>query len=421
MSRSMIRIALAISAFLLLAIGIAGGRWWAKRAAADDAAMSNASSASPQQRKPLYWYDPMLPDQHFDKPGLSSMGMTMVPRYANDVVGGGVRIDSGVQQNVGIRTGVVEIGNLDTRIRVPATLTWDLRQESVVSARVDGLISRLNVKAPYESVHRGQPLATILAPMWGSAIAESNALAHATSASARSLQSAARERLHMLGLSANSTGADGSVVLRSPRDGVVSELMVREGQTAMAGMPLFRINGTQTLWLEAAIPQASAGGIGPGTKIEASVSSVPDRIFEGQVETLLPQIDASSRTQRARIVLRNQDGVLVPGMFAELTVRSGRGAAVPLVPSEALIATGSDSRVIVMNNNGSFQPVRVQTGRSSGGRIEILSGLKGGEHVVTSGQFLIDSEASLAGAMERLDKTLPSPPPQTTSRKADRP
>ena len=125
------------------------------------------------------------------------------------------------------------------------------------------------------------------------------------------------------------------------------------------------------------------------------MSALPGRTFNGEVETLLPQIDPSSRTQRARIVLRNEDGLLVPGMFAELTLRSEAGASVPLVPTEAVVATGSDSRVIVLGADGSFQPVRVQIGRSDGGRTEILSGLKGGERVVTSGQYLIDSEASL--------------------------
>ena len=162
-----------------------------------------------------------------------------------------------------------------------------------------------------------------------------------------------------------------------------------------------------TLWLEASIPQGGLGGIGPGTKVEATVSAVPGRTFEGQVETLLPQIDPVSRTQRARIVLRNGEGLLVPGMFAELAFQSEAGNDVPLVPTEAIVATGSDTRVIVARSEGGFEPVRVRTGRSSGGRTEILEGLKGGERVVVSGQFLIDSEASLSGALERLGASKP--------------
>ena len=409
MNRTMNRVAMIASALGLVVIGIGGGYWWAQRGAASHTGMSEPATPSSQERKALYWYDPMVPDQHFDKPGKSPfMDMQLVPKYADGVTTAGVRIDPGVQQNVGIRTAVVESSRLTARIQAPATLAWDLRQESVVSARVDGIVSRLHVKAPFESVRRGQPMATVLAPAWGSAIAEAQALGQASSASARSLQSAANQRLRMLGLSGTRAGRDGGVVLLAPSEGVVSEVLVREGQTVTAGMPLFRINGTATLWLEAAIPQGGVGGIGPGTKVEVIVSAVPGRTFEGEVEALLPQIDPTSRTQKARIVLRNEEGLLVPGMFAELTLQSETGDDVPLVPTEALVATGNDSRVIVARPDGRFEPVRVRTGRSSGGRTEILAGLKGGERIVTSGQFLIDSEASLSGALQRLDAATPA-------------
>jgi membrane fusion protein, copper/silver efflux system len=399
------RIAFAAALAFGLLAAVALGYWWGRvrgetPVAADDAAGDG--------RKVLYWYDPMMPDQRFDKPGKSPfMDMQLVPRYADQKRNGptGVRIDPGVQQNLGIRSARVELGNLDTRIRVPATLAWDLGRESLVSAPVDALLSRLHVKAPYTPVRRGQALATVLAPEWGAAIAESRALERAGSADARALQPAARQRLRMLGLSGTTAGGDGSVLLRAPHDGVVSEIMVREGQAAMAGMPLLRINGTETLWLEAAIPQAATAGIGPGTPVEATVSALPGHRFSGEVDMLLPQVDATSRTQRARVVLRNDEGLLAPGMFAELELRPETGSRRPLVPTDALIATGDDVRVIVMADNGSFLPVRVRIGRSGGGRTEILEGLSGGERIVTSGQFLIDSEASLSGALERLRPT----------------
>lgn len=401
MSRTMKKVVAIMAALALIAIGVGGGYGWAQRHVETQMDMPRPTAS--QERKALYWYDPMVPDQHFDKPGKSPfMDMQLVPKYADEAGATGVRIHPGVQQNVGIRTALVEVGHLTTRIQAPATLTWDLRQESVVSARVDGIVSRLHVKAPFEPVRRGQALVTVLAPAWGSALAEAQALRQASSASAKGLQSAANQRLRMLGLSGTHVGHDGSVALLSPSDGVVSEVLVREGQAVMAGTPLFRVNGTSTLWLEAAIPQGGLGGIGPGTKAEATVSAVPGRTFEGQVETLLPQIDPVSRTQRARIVLRNAEGLLVPGMFAELAFQSEAGNDVPLVPTEAIVATGSDTRVIVVRSEGGFDPVRVRMGRSSGGRTEILEGLKGGERVVVSGQFLIDSEASLSGALDRM-------------------
>ena len=191
--------------------------------------------------------------------------------------------------------------------------------------------------------------------------------------------------------------------------------LAREGQTVMPGTPLFRINGTDTLWLEAAIPQANAMALRPGTPVEAVVSAAPGQTFVGEVEALLPLVDTTSRTQRARIVLRNPGNVLAPGMFAEVTLQPQDGVAVPLVPTEALIATGADSRVIVQDADGGFRPVRVRAGRSSGGRTEILAGLTGREKIVVSGQFLIDSEASLSGALERLNSTSTQPAPTTSA------
>lgn len=387
----------------LLAVGLAGGYWWARRGSDHAMAMAGAAATEAGERKVLYWYDPMVPDQHFDQPGKSPfMDMQLVPKYADEVAGGGVSIDPGLRQSVGIRTEQVEIGRLAATVRVPGTLAWDLRREAVVSAVTEGLVSRVQVKAPYTKVARGQPLATLLSPIWSSALAEAQALRQAQSAAARDLQSAAQQRLRVLGVPSG-LGRDRSVTLSAPHEGVVTEVLAREGQAVMPGTPLFRVNGTATLWLEAAIPQADAARLRPGTPVEAIVSAVPGQTFDGIVETLLPQVDMASRTQQARIVLRNPDSVLAPGMFAEVTVQPEGGAPVPLVPTEALITTGTDSRVIVQDADGGFRPVRVRTGRSGGGRIEILDGLKGGERVVVSGQFLIDSEASLSGLLERLE------------------
>ena len=388
--------AIAISG--VLAVGLAGGYWWAQRGHTDG---KTAVATKSDERRILYWYDPMMPDQRFDKPGKSPfMDMQLVPKYADETISSGIRVAPGVQQNLGIRTAPVGMGALATEIQVPATLTWDLRQESIVSARVDDIVTRVHVKTPFEPVRGGQALATLLAPEWNSALAEAQVLGQARSASARELQGAAQQRLHVLGVSGRA--GSGGVALTAPGDGVVSEVWVREGQTVMAGTPLFRVNGTATLWLEAAIPQAGVVDIRPGTQVEATVDAVPGETFSGKVEALLPQVDTVNRTQRARIVLRNPQGRLAPGMFAQLRLRPASGQAVPLVPNEALIATGTDSRVIVLASDGSFQPIQVRTGRSSGGRTEILAGLKGDERVVTSGQFLIDSEASLSGALERL-------------------
>ncbi len=255
----------------------------------------------------------------------------------------------------------------------------------------------------------GQPLAELLAPEWNAAIAEYRALGDARSADAAALRDAARQHLEQLGLDradiyANdrNRGADARIVLRAPADGVVSEINVREGQRVRAGDTLFRINGIDTVWLDAAIPQANVAGIDAGTAVSATVSALPGETYAGRIETLLPEVDTKARTQRARIVLENPQHHLAPGMFAEVHITAASVTACPLVPDEALITTGNQTRVILAEAGGRFRPVAVRTGLSSAGMTEVLSGLSGGERVVVSGQFLIDSEASLSGALERL-------------------
>jgi Cu(I)/Ag(I) efflux system membrane fusion protein len=397
MTNATTRAALLATAVVLLLLGAGTGYWLAQRGSPVAPAVAPAT-----EREVLYWYDPMAPDKHFERPGKSPfMDMQLVPKYADEVAATGVRIDPALRQNVGIRTARVEIGRLPARLSVPGTLSWDLRRERIVSARVDALVTRVHVTAPYTRVRRGQALATLLAPQWSTALAESRALSQATSDASRALRDAARQRLRVIG--AEGGGAtDGSVTLRAPYDGVATEVLVREGQTVSAGTALYRINGTETLWLEAAVPQAEAGRLAPGTAVQASVSAVPGEAFDGVIESVIPQIEPASRTQQARIVLNNPKGVLAPGMFAEVRLQPRADKAVPLVPTEALISTGEDSRVIVQNDDGTFLPVHVRSGRSAGDRTEILAGLEGGERIVVSGQFLVDSEASLSGALTRL-------------------
>lgn len=392
----------AVAVLVAVTVGVGLGRWWSSKAPALSPESSNATPVA-AEREVLYWYDPMVPEQRFDKPGKSPfMDMLLVPRYADETAGTGISIAPGVRQNLGIHTVEVERGHLPVAIIVPGTIRWDPRLEVVVSARVDSIIERVLVKVPYQRVQAGQPLASIIAPFWTTALAEAQALRDADSNAAQALQSAAQQRLRTLGVPAGARSENGRIVLSAPVDGVVSKIAAREGATVPAGTLLFRINGTDTVWLDAAIPQAGVGAIMPGTPVEVRVSSLPGRVFEARVQTLLPQIDASSRTRQARIVLKNPDGLLTPGMFAEVTLDPERAEAALLVPSDAVIGGGDQTRVIVMSPQGRFDPVSVQTGRSGGGYTEILSGLEGGERVVASGQFLIDSEASLAGALDRL-------------------
>ena len=401
------RTALAIGAGVLIVVGAGLGYWWGHSRSASVASPSGAGA----QRTVLYWYDPMVPDQHFAKPGKSPfMDMPLVPRYADEAAAGAIAISPAVQQNLGIRTVVVARRRLEAGVRVPGTITWDLRNERVVSARVDAVVQHLFVRSPYEPVRAGQALASVLAPEWSSALAEARALRRSQGQEGRELAKAAAERLRVLGLPTNASSRGAAVVLTSPLAGVVSEIGAREGQAVSAGTLLFRINGIETVWVEAALPQADAG-IRPGTPVEARVTAQPGRTFNGRVEAVLPQLDAASRTVRARIVLDNRDQMLMPGMYAEIALSPGEAEELPQVPVDAVIGSGGDARVIVKDRDGRFRPVAVKAGRSGGGFTEILGGLRGGEEVVASGQFLIDSEASLTGALERFNAQAGAAPP----------
>jgi Cu(I)/Ag(I) efflux system membrane fusion protein len=407
------RTAMLAGGALLAALALGAGYFWGRRSPTD----VPAAATAPAQQQVLYWYDPMVPDQHFEKPGKSPfMDMQLVPKYSGDASGAaGVRIDPQVRQNLGVRTVAVGRGRLPGSVRVPGTVAWNLRDERVISVPVDAVVERLVVRTPFESVRAGQVLLSVRAPEWSAALAEAQALRGARSSEARVLRSAATDRLRALGLPAGARmDGRGGIAITAPITGIVSEILVREGQSVPAGSLLLRLNGTRSIWVEAALPAALAADIAVGQTVEVTTNDDGGTAMTGTIAALLPQVDATTRTQRARIELDNAEGRLSPGQYVQVAVQPAASDAV-LVPSEAVIADGVMSRVIVLRNDR-FVPVVVRTGRSAGGRTEILDGLSPGERVVASGQFLIDSEANLSGALDRLGKPPIAPPPAGKTR-----
>lgn len=388
---------------MLVALGLSGAAGY--RLGRPRAPASKPAPAAAASRTVLYWYDPMLPEQHFDQPGRSPMGMEMVPKYAQpEDAAGSVRIDAAMVQNLGLRLAAVERRVLDAELEAPATVAWNPREAVVISARVDGVVTHLHVRAPYTAVAAGAPLADFLAPAWSSALAEADALRHAQSPETQALREAAQQRLRVLGMDRQTTrAADGSVTLHAARAGMVTSLDVREGQRVVAGQTLMTLNGAASVWIEAAVPQALAGRIRAGTAVTVRSDAWPGEAISAAVEAVLPDIDPATRTQRVRIALDHVGGRLAPGQFARVAFTPGASSPVLAIPTEALIVTGARPRVIVAVGQGRFRPVPVHTGHAANGYTEITAGLSGGEQVVVSGQFLIDSEASLSGALERLE------------------
>ncbi len=405
---------LVAGALAIAALAAAGGYYWAPRAASGAGAAGTAAapvSAPAPARKVLYWYDPMVPQQKFDKPGKSPfMDMQLVPMYADEAqAAAGVKVNAQLVQNLGVRTALAEKGRLAQAVEAVGTVAFDERAVALVQSRTAGYVEQLLVRAPLDPVRRGQPLAVFFVPEWAGAQQEYLALKASTMPGAAELAAAARNRLLLLGMTeaqAREVDREGRplthMTLVSPVDGVVGELGAREGMNVMAGATLFRLNGLATVWVNLDISESLAGSVLPGAPIIATVPAYPGEKFSGRVATVLPEVSAATRTLRARVELANPGARLKPGMFATVSIAPRESREAVLVPSEAVIATGERSVVIVDRGEGRFEPVTVKVGRDEGGRTEVLAGLEAGTRVVASGQFLIDSEASLRGVERRM-------------------
>lgn len=358
------------------------------------------------ERKVLYWYDPMVPGQRFDKPGKSPfMDMELVPRYADDAPeSGGISVSARQQQNLGMTTAKVEKRALSEAFSAFATVTTDERSIQNVPSPAAGVVEKLFVRAPQQWVKKGDALAALWIPQWTAAQQEYLAVRQLGDSE---LTHAARERLALQFMPESTIRAversgkpQTRLTLRAERDGYVVKLDVREGAQVAATQTLFELASLDPVWLVVDYPQSQAQALTAGSEIEAAAASWPGEVFHGRVTELLPQLETTTRTLKARIVLDNPQQKLKPGMFLTVTQpRQAQQPAVLAMPEEALIETGSASRVLLATGEGHFQPVNVTTGRTAQGWTEVISGLKQGDSVVTSGQFLIDSEASLRSAL----------------------
>lgn len=368
----------------------------------------------------VHYHDPMVPGKTFDAPAKSPfMDMMLVPRYAGADAAdpGTVVVSPRIQQNLGVRTAVVEEAVLSAETGAVGTVQWNERDQAVLQARAMGFVERLHVRAVLDSVAAGAPLVTVYVPDWVAAQEEYLALRRMTGPGLDTLVDAARQRMRQVGMDevqiadvAQSGQVRARWVLRAPLGGRVTELGVREGATVQPGMLLARIQGTGTVWVEGQVPEAESGRLQPGMAVTATAPAHPGQAFTGRVQALLPQVDAATRTRVARVALANPGERLVPGMSVQLAFAAAARPRAVVVPSEALIRTGRRTLVLLAEAGGAFRPVEVRTGLEAGDRVEVLEGLQPGQQVVLSGQFLIDSEASLRGVLARL-----TPPVDTSA------
>jgi Cu(I)/Ag(I) efflux system membrane fusion protein len=407
---------------LAIGIGLAGSMGYGLYTAGVRQGQMTAPPASDHRtsdKKVLYWHDPMVPGQKFDKPGKSPfMDMQLVPVYADGAAEGaadgsetGVAISARVQQNLGIRTAAVETGPLATPLVAVGTVAYNERDVALVQARANGYVERLYVRANLDPVKQGQPLAELYVPDWIAAQEEYLTVKRMGSKpGTEGLLDGARQRMRLIGMTepqirmVESSGkVQPRVTVTAPTSGIVGELAAREGMTVAAGAPLFRINGIGTVWIDAEIPEQAVAQVRVGAQAEGSAPALPGVTFKGTVSALLPEVNPATRTVKARIELANTARQLLPGMFVTVTLRPSARHDVMLVPSEAVIRTGTRNVVMTALGNGTFRPVDVETGVEADGKTEIRKGLEPGQRVVVSGQFLVDSEASLRVTANHMD------------------
>ena len=367
-------------------------------------------------KRVLYYHDPMVPGNKFDKPAKSPfMDMMLVPVYADSGGDSGkVTVSARTQQNLGVRTAVVVEGTLAPEVAAVGNIAFNERDQVIVQARATGYIERLHVRATLDPVTKGQALAEIYVPEWIAAQEEFLSIRRMQGTNLEPLIDGARQRMRQVGMSEaqialveNTGTTQPRSVLYAPIGGVVTELMVREGMTVMPGATLFRISGLSTVWANAEVPESQSALVRPGARVEARSPAVPGTVFKGRVQAIVPEVDIATRTLKARVELGNPGGRLVPGMFVQLQFMDPRLGKALLVPTEAVIQTGKRTVVMLAEDDGRFRPVDVEIGIEAQGQTEVKRGLQAGQRVVVSSQFLIDSEASLKGVEARLNEAKP--------------
>lgn len=386
----------------------------------------SATSTAPAQETAsgeqdiLYWVAPMDPNFRRDKPGKSPMGMDLVPVYAD--AGGDqgdiVKIDPRIVNNLGVRTASVTRGPLWRRINTVGYFDYDERKLSHVHVRTKGWIDRLYVKSDGERVNKGDLLFEIYSRELVNAQEE---YLQARRAANDYLLQASRDRLQALGMSnsqikdiTKSGKAAQLVRYYAKQDGLVARLGIRQGMYVMPTTEVMALADLSNIWLLADVYERQANWVKVGQPVEVRLPYLPGRTWEGKVAFVYPSIDEKTRTLRVRLQFANPNETLKPEMYAEVSIFAGPKHNVLSVPREALIRTGEIDRIIVALGEGRFAAREVIAGMESGDWVEILEGIAEGEEIVLSGQFLIDSEASLRASIQRLGEHTTKRAPQIT-------
>ncbi|MCW8933693.1 MAG: efflux RND transporter periplasmic adaptor subunit [Gammaproteobacteria bacterium] len=366
-----------------------------------------------KEKEILYWVAPMDPEYRRDKPGKSPMGMDLEPVFADadedgnsDETGPVVKISAAVENNMGVRTASVESGKLWRKINTVGYVGLDESKLTHVHLRVDGWIEKLAVKIEGDRVKKGQRLFDLYSPKLVNAMEE---YVQALRSNNQRLSSASRAKLTSLGISKKQINevkktrkVPQAISVYASQDGIVTMLMVREGMYIKPANRVMTLADLSSVWVLAEVFESQSAWVELGQTADVNLSFIPGRTWEGKVDYVYPILDAKNRTLKVRLRFENPGETLKPNMYANVSIYGGAKENILSVPREALLRSGGTERLIVAKGNGRFAQRIVVAGLESGDFIEILSGINAGEKVVTSSQFLIDSEASLKASLQRM-------------------
>jgi multidrug efflux pump subunit AcrA (membrane-fusion protein) len=388
------------------------------------AAATDPTAATTGARKIKYYRSTMIPGQVSDHPGKDTMGMDMVPVYeGDDSATDNIQIDAATIQRMNLKTALVERGPVRREIRTVGTVAYDEAGLRDITIKYEGWIEKLHANTTWARVRAGDPLFEIYSPDLYNAELNYLIATRSEGAAGGPLTRAARERLRLFDLPddfvaelARSGEAPRTYLFRAPADGVVIEKMAVTGQMMKAGEIIYRLADLSTVWVLAQIYEKDLAFAQDGQPATVRTSYGAQRSYEGRVQLLLPQVEDLTRTATARIVLPNPDGALRPGMFVDVRFAAQLADSAVLVPDMAVLRSGEHNTVFIARDDGSFEPREVQLGvRSEGGFYEVLAGLKAGERVVISGQFMLDSESQLREAIQKMLKPESAAPGQPSA------
>lgn len=395
------KIIIAIAVLVTLIIGLLLGREWSRQL--DDIV------DTPADREILYWVAPMDPNFRREEPGKSPMGMDLVPVYADEVTNkpGVVRIDPTLVNNLGVRTAIAERGILHRRIETVGYIGYDEDTLQHVHTRVDGWIEKLATTATGDPVKKGQQLFELYSPTLVNAQQEFLA---ALSSNNEGLKNASRERLAALGVTdreINRLEEERKVSQRirvyAESDGVIAQLGIREGMFVTPATEVMSIAQLDRVWVVAEVFERQSAWVEPGQAATVELDYLPGTTLRGTVDYVNPELDPKTRTLKVRLRFDNEGARLLPNMFARVVIDGSPIRNIVHVPREAVIRGGISSRVVIDLGGGRFESRKVLIGIESDDRVAIRRGLKEGERVVTSAQFLIDSESNVESALERME------------------